>query len=195
MEETVEDQEATVQDARGLLSLPFVGNQESGQFSGATTFPTMPAQRGHQLPQPVLKSLPNVSAQSVFQQVSSKNIPIPSGHGSSVSTPLLDETPFGRLTAEFERFLEEPFRETKRTTPSNKCTGILPLKVCKMTDSISTQTELTEELFSSLDNGFRKLRETVDENTKFLIGTQRLIKTVFEELSAGKSVVLINKDD
>ncbi|KAH3840320.1 hypothetical protein DPMN_113767 [Dreissena polymorpha] len=63
-----------------------------------------------------------------------------------------------------------------------------------MTDS-STQTELTEELCSTLDNGFRKLRHAVDENTKFLNGTQRLMKTLLEELSAIKRVVPIDKDD
>ncbi|KAH3736876.1 hypothetical protein DPMN_043451 [Dreissena polymorpha] len=69
---------------------------------------------------------------------------MPSSHGSSETTPLHDETPFGGLTDEFQRFREEPFRGTKRATPSDKCTGIPPLKVCKMPNSISTQTELTE---------------------------------------------------
>ncbi|KAH3886946.1 hypothetical protein DPMN_010959 [Dreissena polymorpha] len=55
--------------------------------------------------------------------------------------------------------------------------------------------ELTDELCSSLDNGFRKLQQAVDENTKVLMGTQRLMKTLFEELSAIKRVVPIDKDD
>ncbi|KAH3853431.1 uncharacterized protein LOC127875284 [Dreissena polymorpha] len=167
------------------------------QFSGASTLPMMPAHRGHQLPHPVLTSLPNVPSQSVFQplQVIAQNILMPSSHGTSASTPLLDETPFGGLTDEFERFLEEPFRGTKRTTPSDECTGIPPLKVCKMTDSISTQTELTEEVCSSLDNGFRKLRQAVDENTKVLMCTQRLMRILVEELSAIKRLVPIDKDD
>ncbi|KAH3782195.1 hypothetical protein DPMN_160107 [Dreissena polymorpha] len=37
-----------------------------------------------------------------------------SSHSSSVSTPIFDETPFIGLTDEFERFLEDPFRGTKR---------------------------------------------------------------------------------
>ncbi|KAH3827644.1 hypothetical protein DPMN_129584 [Dreissena polymorpha] len=191
-EDPFEDQGATVPEARGLLSWPFVGNQHPGQFSGETTYPTFPAHQGHQLPRPVLASPPNVLAQSVFQPL--QTIPTSSGHRSSASTPLLDETLFGGLTAEFERFLEEPFRGTKRATPSDECTGMPSPKVSKMTDS-SIQNELTEELCSSLDNGFRKLRQAVDEDTKVLMGTQRLMKTLLEELSAIKRVVPIDKDD
>ncbi|KAH3888472.1 hypothetical protein DPMN_012507 [Dreissena polymorpha] len=141
-EDPFEDQGATVQEAKGLLSWPFVGNQHTGQFSGEPTFPTFPAHRDHQPPRPVLASPPNVPAQYVFQPL--QMISTPTGHGSSASTPLLDETPFGGLIAEFERFLEEPFRGTKRATPSDECTGIPSQKVSIMADS-STQTELTEE--------------------------------------------------
>ncbi|KAH3848570.1 hypothetical protein DPMN_090948, partial [Dreissena polymorpha] len=51
-------------------------------------------------------------------QVLTQNDPMQTSHGSSASTPILDATPFIGLTDEFERFLEDPLRRTKRGIPS-----------------------------------------------------------------------------
>ncbi|KAH3857752.1 hypothetical protein DPMN_100367 [Dreissena polymorpha] len=121
-EDLFEDQGATIQEARRLLSWSFVGNRISGQYSGATTFPIVPAHQGLQLSYQVLTSPANAPLQSAFQpvQVILQNAPMSKSHCWTASMPFIG------LTDEFERFLEDPLRGTKQCTLSGEFAGPPP---------------------------------------------------------------------